>query len=97
MIAAIGALIAGAVISQLWPRGVLFLILFPVLLVGISLPTLPQTMARLGQPTDVTPTLVVFYYLQNVAITALFFFIAFGIQKWMTRDRASESDSTEDA
>jgi hypothetical protein len=97
MIGAIGALIAGAVIWRLWPHGVLFVLLWPALLVGMSLPTLSDTMAKLGRPTDITPGYVILYYLQSVAITALCFLIAFGIRKWVTRDRSPEPDSTEDA
>ncbi|MEO7634673.1 MAG: hypothetical protein ABIS38_03370 [Sphingomicrobium sp.] len=97
MIGAIGALIAGAVIWRLWPHGVLFLLLWPAALVAISLPTLSQTMADLGRPADVTPGYVILYYLQSLAITAVCFFIAFGIRKLVTRDRSPESESTEDA
>jgi hypothetical protein len=97
MIAAIGSLIAGAVITRLWPWGVLFLLLFPAVLVGITLPTLPQTLARLGQSVEVTPTYVVLYYVQSVAMAAVFFFMAFGIQKWVTRDRTPNDGPTEDA
>jgi hypothetical protein len=96
MIGAIGALIAGAVISRLWPWGLLFLILFPALLVGITLPTLPRTMASLGQSVTITPGYVALYYLQSLAITAVFFFIAFGIQKWVTRDKTPEGESPTD-
>jgi hypothetical protein len=97
MIAAIGSLIAGAVITRVWPWGVMFLLLFPAVLVGITLPTLPQTLARLGQPVAVTPAYIVLYYLQSVAMAAVFFFIAFAIQKWVTRDRTPKDETTEDA
>jgi hypothetical protein len=97
MIGAIGALIAGAVIWKLWPHGVLFILLWPALLVGINLPTLSDTMANLGRPTEITPGFVVLFYLQTVIITAVCFFIAFGIRTWVTRDRSPEGDQTEDA
>src|SRR5689334_4629838 len=97
MIGAIGALIAGAVIWRLWPYGVLFILLWPALLVGINLPTLSATMANLGRPTEITPSFVALFYLQSVNITAVCFFIAFGIRAWVTRDRSAESDQTEDA
>ena len=93
MITAVGAIIAGAVTSRLWPMGALFLLLFPALLVAMSLPTLPQTMTTLGRPTEVTTTFVLLYYLQNLVIISVFFFVAFGIQKWLTRGRGSESGS----
>jgi hypothetical protein len=97
MIGAIGALIAGAVIWRLWPHGVLFVLLWPALLVGINLPTLSDTMANLGRPVEITPGFVALYYLQSVVITAVCFFIAFGIRTWVTRDRNPEGDQTEDA
>ena len=97
MIGAIGALIAGAVIWRLWPLGILFILGWPALLVAITLPTLPQTLARLGQSAAVTPTYVAIYYLQSLVVTVVFFFIAFGIRAWVTRDRSPESDVAEDA
>jgi hypothetical protein len=97
MIGAIGALIAGAMIWRLWPFGVLFVIAWPALLVGISLPTLSDTMANLGRPVEITPSYIALFYLQSVAITAVCFFLAFGIRKWVTRDRTAERESTEDA
>jgi hypothetical protein len=97
MIGAIGALIAGAVIWRLWPFGVLFILGWPVLLVGISLPTLSDTMANLGRSAEITPAYVALYYVQSVIITAVCFFIAFGIRTWVTRDRNPERDSAEDA
>ena len=97
MIGAIGALIAGAVVWRLWPFGVLFILGWPALLVAMTLPTLPQTLESLGQSPEVTPTYVAFYYLQSVVVTAICFFIAFGIRTWVTRDRSPQSESVEDA
>lgn len=83
--------IAGLSIRKLWPGGVIFLVAWPAVSLAIMLPVVSKNRAMFGETLDLSPASLGIAYLQSAALTAIVFFIFFGIRRIWNRFAPSKS------
>lgn len=91
MLGAIIAIVAGLSIRRLWPAGLLFLILWPAVAVGIMLPIVARNRAALGETLDLNPLTLSISYAQTALIAGIIFFVTYGIRQVVSRRSRPES------